>query len=329
MNRRIPIRRSMQAALAALAVATGPFATAAQAQQYPNRPVRVMVGFAAGSGPDILARAVSVQLSLDLGQSFFIENRTGANGTIAAKAVIDAAPDGHMLLYSSSAITTTPYIYKNISFDILRDLAPIATVGILDGYLMLVNPSLPIHTVPQFIAYAKKNRVLYGSPGVGNLLHLTAELFNVKAGIAMEHVPYKGASEVVTALLQGSIQVMFVTAPSSLPLVKEGKLRAIGHTGTKPFPELPDVPLVSAAVPGFVTAGSWGMFFAPAKTPRTIVDQLNAAIQHALKIPAVADVVQRAGYEPDKRSAAQTAEFFRQEVAAAADAVRAAGIQPN
>ena len=151
----------------------------------------------------------------------------------------------------------------------LRDLAPIATVGILDGYLMLVNPALPVHTVGEFIAYARKHRVLYGSPGVGNLLHLAAEQFKIKAAIPMEHIPYKGASEVVTALLQGSIQVMFVTAPSSLSaLVNEGKLRAIGHTGTKPFPELPDVPLVSASVPGFSTAGSWGMFFAPARTPR-------------------------------------------------------------
>ncbi len=321
--------RHLMQAIAALAVASGVSAAAAQAQHYPNRPIRVIVGFAAGSGPDILARAVSAQLGVDLGQSFFVENRTGANGTIGAKAVVDAAPDGHTLLYSSSAITTTPYIYKNISFDVLRDLAPIATVGILDGYLMLVNPSLPVHTVAEFIAHAKKNRVLYGSPGVGNLLHLTAELFNVKAGISMEHVPYKGASEVVTALLQGSIQVMFVTAPSSLPLVKEGKLRAIGHTGTKPFPELPDLPLVSAALPGFSTAGSWGMFFAPAKASPAIVDKLNAAVQHALKAPAVADVVQRAGYEPDGRSAAQTAEFFRQEVVAAGEAVRAAGIQPN
>ena len=321
------MRHVMQAVLAIVAGAL--VAAAAQAQPYPNRPIRVVVGFAAGSGPDILARAVSAQLGVDLGQNFFVENRTGANGTIGAKAVVDAAPDGHTLLYSSSAITTTPYVYKNISFDVLRDLAPIATVGILDGYLMLVNPALPVHTVPEFIAYAKTNRVLYGSPGVGNQLHLTAELFNVKAGLSMQHIPYKGASEVVTALLQGSIQVMFVTAPSSLPLVKEGKLRAIGHTGQKPFPDLPELPLVSATVPGFSTAGSWGMFFAPAKTSPAILDKLNDGVQHALKAPAVADVVQRAGYEPDGRSAPQTADFFRQEVAAAGEAVRAAGIQPN
>ena len=179
-------------------------AAPAVAQPYPNRPVRIVVGFAAGSGPDIIARAVGTQLGTDLGHNFYVENRLGANGTIAAKAVVDAAPDGYSLHYTSSAISTTPYIYKKAAFDILRDFAPIATVGILDGYLMLVNPATPVRTVPEFIAYAKANRVLYGSPGVGNLLHLTAELFNVHTGLKMEHVPYRGASEVLTALCRAA-----------------------------------------------------------------------------------------------------------------------------
>ena len=145
--------------------------------------------------------------------------------------------------------------------------------------------------MPEFIAYAKANRVLYGSPGVGNLLHLTAELFNLKAGIKMEHVPYRGASEVLTALMQGSIQVTFVTPATALPLIEQGKLRAIGFNGRKPFPELPDVPLVSASVPSIPPTEHLGIFFAPAKTPAAIVDKLNAAIRHALTVPAVANVV--------------------------------------
>jgi tripartite-type tricarboxylate transporter receptor subunit TctC len=317
------VRTSLVAALVA------GFAAQAAAQQYPNRPVRIVVGFAAGSGPDIIARSVGNQLGTELGHNFYVENRLGANGTIAAKAVADAAPDGHSLHYTSSAISTTPYVYKKAAFDILRDFAPIATAGILDGYLMLVNPASPIRTVPEFIAHAKQNRVLYGSPGVGNLLHLTAELFNVHTGLKMEHVPYRGASEVLTALMQDSVQVMFVTAVTSIALVKEGKLRAIGFTGRKPCPDLPDVPLISASVPSFPPTGSWGIFLAPAKTPQPIVDKLNASIRHALAVPMVANVVQRSGYEPDGRDAAQTAEFFRKEVAAAGDAVRAAGIQPN
>ncbi len=197
----------------------------AQAQPYPNRPVRIVVGFAAGSGPDIIARAVGAQLGTDLGQNFFVENRLGANGTIAAKAVADAAPDGYTLLYTSSGFSTTPYIYKKAAFDVLRDFAPIATGGILDGYVLVVNPSLPIKSVPDLIAYAKANRVLYGSPGVGNLLHIITELFNLKTGIKLEHVPYRGASEVINALLQGSIQVAFLTPATTVALIEEGKLR--------------------------------------------------------------------------------------------------------
>ena len=312
--------------VAAMAVLAG---GAAQAQTYPTHPVRVLVGFAAGSGPDVLARTLAIQLGADLGQSFVIENRLGANGTIAARAVAQAEPDGYTLLYSSSSITSTPFIYKTPGFDVLRDLAPIATTGILDGYLLLVHPSLPVHTVPEFIAYAKTHRVLYGSPGVGNGLHLATELFKIAAGIEMEHVPYRGASEVANALLGQNIQFMMVTPTSVIGLVKDGKLRAIGFSGAKPFPELPDVPLVRDSVPKFSVSSTWGMFYAPGKTPSSIVDRLNAAVRHALHVKAVADVVGRAGYVPDERNAAQTAEFFRLEVAATGEAVKAANIQPQ
>src|SRR5215216_6172316 len=226
-------------------------ASAAQAQQYPTRPVKVVVGFAAGSGPDVLARTVSQQVAADLGQQFYVENRTGANGTIATKQVIQSEPDGHTLLFSSSSISPTPYVYKNLGYDLLHDLAPVATVGILDGFLMLVHPSLPVRSVPEFIAYAKSNRVLYGTPGVGNILHLVTEVFSRKAGITMEHVPYKGASEVLTALLGGSIQVMFVTPPSVIGVVRDKQVRALTYTGQKPFPEFPEVPLLKNDVPDF------------------------------------------------------------------------------
>jgi tripartite-type tricarboxylate transporter receptor subunit TctC len=322
------VKRSTAIALALLACVVG-FFDVAQAQSYPNRPVRLVVGFAAGSGPDIVARAVGAQLAADLGQNFFVENRLGANGTIAAKAVADAAPDGYTLLYTSSGFSTTPYIYKKATFDVLRDFAPIATAGILDGYVLVANTATPIKTVGDLIAYAKANRVLYGSPGVGNLLHIVTELFNLKTGIKLEHVPYRGASEVVNALLQGSIQVAFLSPTTVVGLIDEGKLRGVGFSGSKPFPELPNVPLVSASVPGFPPSSTWGIFFAPAKTPTAIVDKLNGAIRHALTAPAVVNVVTKAGYIPDGRSAAQTAEFFRQEVEAAGEAVKAAGIQPN
>lgn len=303
-------------------------ASAAQAQQYPDHPIRVFVGYAAGSGPDIQARTVAHQLSISLGQSFVVENRTGANGTIAARTVAQSNPDGYTLLFSSSSITPTPYIYKALGYDILTDLKPISTIGILDGIFMLVDAKSSIKTVPEFIAYAKKNRVLYGSPGVGNELHLVTELFSQQAGIKMEHVPYKGASEVMTGLLSGSVQVMFVTPPSVMGLIKDGRVRPLAFTGSKQFAPFPNVPLMKDFLPNF-THGSWGMFFAPGKTPEPIIEKLNGAVHAALREPAVANVMQRDGYFPDNRNATETAAFFRQAVKEAEGAVKAAGIQPN
>jgi tripartite-type tricarboxylate transporter receptor subunit TctC len=301
----------------------------AQAQQYPDHPVRVVVGYAAGSGPDIQARTVAAQLSISLGQQFFVENRLGANGTIAARSVAQATPDGYTLLFSSNGIAPTPYIYKQLGYGIYKDITPIATQGILDGLLMLVDDKSSIKTLQQFIEHAKKERVNYGSPGVGNGLHLATELFSKAAGIKMQHIPYKGASEVMTGMLTGSVEVMFVTPPSVMGLVKDGRVRALAFTGSKPFPALPDVPLVKDIVPGFEPIGSWGMFFAPGKTPPELVDKLNAAIHAALLVPTVANVMQRDGYIPDKRNAAETAAFFRKEVEATGEAVKAAGIEPN
>jgi tripartite-type tricarboxylate transporter receptor subunit TctC len=309
-------------------------AVAAQAQTYPDRPaypdrpVHVLVGFGAGSGPDIQARTVSQAMGAALGQAFIVENRPGANGTLAARAVTQAEPDGYTLLFSSSSIAPTPYIYKSLGYNLLTDLKPIATIGQLDGVFMLVDAKSPITSVPELIAYAKKNRVLYGSPGVGNELHLKAELFNQQAGIRMEHVPYKGAAEVMTGLLSGAVQVMFVTPPSVAGLIKQGTVRALAFTGSKPFAAFPDVPLMKQYLPAYVK-GSWAMFFAPGKTPDGLVNKLNGAVHAALLQPEVAGIMQRDGYMPDKRDAAETAAFFRQQVEETAATVKAAGIEPN
>jgi tripartite-type tricarboxylate transporter receptor subunit TctC len=302
---------------------------AARAQTYPARTVKVVVGYSAGGGPDIQARALSQQLGKDLGQPFFVENHPGANGTIAARLVAQSGEDGYTLLYTSSSIIPTPYIYKSLGYDTLTDLRPIATAGILDGLLMLVDATSPIHSVPEFIAAAKKDHLAYGSPGVGNILHLAAEIFCQKTGVTMQHVPYKGASEVSAALLGGNIQVMFVTPPSVMGLLRDGRLRPIAYTGTKPFPTFPDVPLMQSFVPDFAPIGSWGMFLASGKMPTAIVDTLNGAVRKALLAPEVAAVMQRDGFFPDERNAEQTATFFREQVAWAGAAVKAAGIEAN
>jgi tripartite-type tricarboxylate transporter receptor subunit TctC len=301
----------------------------AQAQQYPDHPVRVIVGYAAGGGPDIQARTVAQQLSLNLGQQFFVENRTGANGTIATRSVVQSKPDGYTLLFSSNGIAPTPYIYKNLGYYIFTDLTPVATIGVLDGLFMLVDAKSPYNTLQEFIDHAKKGRALYGSPGVGNGLHLAAEIFSNKAGIKMQHIPYKGASEVMTGMLSGSIEVMFVTPPSVMGLIKDGRVRALAFTGSKPFPAFPNVPLMNDMLPGFEPIGSWGMFFAPAKTPPEIIEELNFAVRAALQAPAVAPIMQRDGYMPDNRNVAETTAYFHQEVKLMGDAVKAAGIEPN
>jgi tripartite-type tricarboxylate transporter receptor subunit TctC len=308
-------------------------AAAAQAQDavanYPDHPVRVIVGYAAGSGPDIHARTVAAQLSNDLGKNFFVENKLGANGTLATRTVVQAEPDGYTILFTSNGIAPTPFIYKSLGYDIFSDLKPISTQGILDGLLILVDAKSDIKTLQQLIDKAKNGRVLYGSPGVGNGLHLATELFSKAAHIKMEHVPYKGASEVMNGMLAGSVDVMFVTPPSVIGLIKAGRVRALAFTGTEPFPAFPDVPLAKDIVPGFEPIGSWGIFLAPGKTPDAIVNKLNKAIQAALKSPKVAEVMQRDGYVPDNRTPAETAAFFRKEVAATGDAVKAAGIEPQ
>jgi tripartite-type tricarboxylate transporter receptor subunit TctC len=319
--------KAMLRTFAALALALS--CASAQAQSYPQHAVKVVVGFAAGSGPDIQARTLSQQLTSTLGQSFYVENRLGANGTIAARSVAQASPDGHTMLFSSSSITPTPHIYKNLGYDTLTDLRPVATVGILDGMFMLVDAKSPIRTLGEFIERAKRDRLIYGSPGVGNILHLATEIFSQKAGISLQHIPYKGASEVMNALLGGSVQVMFVTPPSVMGLLKDGRVRAVAFTGSKPFAPFPDVPLMKDLLPGYQPMGSWGMFFVPGKTPDAIVDKLNASIRDALKVPAVAAIMQRDGYVPDNRTAAEAAAFFRSEVERIGHAVKAAGIAPN
>jgi tripartite-type tricarboxylate transporter receptor subunit TctC len=319
----------MHRLLTFIALTASLVSTTAHAEQYPDHPVRVIVGYAAGSGPDIQARTVAAQLSLDLGQQFFVENRTGANGTIGTRSVVQSKPDGYTLLFSSNGIAPTPFVYKNLGYDIFTDLTPIATIGILDGLFMLVDAKSSYKTLQEFIDHANKERAVFGSPGVGNGLHLAAEIFSKKAGIKMQHIPYKGASEVMTGMLSGSVEVMFVTPPSVMGLLKDGRVRALAFTGSKPFPAFPNVPLMKDMLPGFEPIGSWGMFFAPGKTPPEIVNKLNVAVHKALLVPAVASVMQRDGYIPDKRNVAETAEYFRQEVQAMGEAVKAAGIEPN
>jgi tripartite-type tricarboxylate transporter receptor subunit TctC len=296
------------------------------AEQYPSHPIRVIVPFAPGGAPDVVARIVAAAIEKPLGQSLIVENRTGANGIVGMQAVATADPDGYTLLDVPPAFVVNPSVYKTLPFDIFRDFAPIANAGISAGYLVMVRPGLPVHSIAELIDYAKSHRLLYGSAGVGNTLHLAAALFCAKAGVEMEHVPFHGAAPIMTALLTGTIDLTFAT-PTSAGFVTSGQLRAIGFTGKAPLPELPNVPLVKDTLPSFDIEGSWEGWLAPAKTPPEIVARLNSEIRTALKISAFHDAIEKAGYEPTDMSPAEFTAFLHAEAERYAQAVKAAKIE--
>lgn len=298
------------------------------AEPYPTRPIRLIVPFAPGGAPDVVARIVAGAIEKPLGQSVIVENRTGANGIVGMQAVAAADPDGYTLLDTPPAFVVNPSVYKTLGFDIFSDFAPVANVGISAGYLVMVRPGLPVNTIAELIDYAKSHRLLYGSAGIGNTLHLAAALFCAKAGVEMQHVPFRGAAPIMTALLAGTIDLTFAT-PTSASFVKSGQLRAIGFTGKARLPDLPTVPLVKDTLPSFDIEGSWEGWLAPVKTPAEIVAKLNNEIRGVLKTPTVRDAIVKAGYEPTDMSPAEFGDFLHAEARRYAEAVKAANIEPQ
>jgi tripartite-type tricarboxylate transporter receptor subunit TctC len=257
----------------------------ARAQTYPARPVRVIVGFPPGGGIDIIARLMGKWLSERLGQPFVIENRPGASSNIATEAAVRAAPDGYTILMVGvfNAVNTT--LYEKLNFNFIRDIMPVATITRAPN-IMVVHPSFPAKTVPDFIAYARANpgKVDMASDGIGNNGHVVDELFKMMAGVNMVHVPYRGGAPALTDLFGGQVQVMFATMPASIQYVRAGRLRALAVTTATRSEALPDVPTVGEFLPGF-EASVWYGVGAPRKTPAEIVEKLNNEINAALADP--------------------------------------------
>ena len=282
---RSPRRRFLHLAAGALALPA--VARLAWAQSYPTRPVRIIVGFAAGGATDIVARLMGQWLSERLGQQFVIENRPGASTNIATEAVVNAPADGNTLLMVSPSNAVNASLYDKLNFVFLRDIAPVAGITRVAN-VMVVNLSVPAQTVPEFIAYAKANpdQINMASGGTGSSNHISGELFKMMAGVKMVHVPYRGGSPALADLMGGQVQVLFIAVPSSIEYIRAGKLRALAVTTAKRSDAVPDLPTVGEFVPGYEESNWWGLG-APKNTPTAIVDRLNQEVNNALADPKI------------------------------------------
>jgi tripartite-type tricarboxylate transporter receptor subunit TctC len=271
--------------LAAGAAALPAVVRIARADTYPSHPVRLVVGFAAGSTTDILARMMGQWLSQRLGQQFVIENRPGAGGNIGAETVVKASPDGYTLLMVPPAVAANDALYEHLNFDFIRDTAPIAGVVRLPN-VAEVHPSVPVQTIPELIAYAKANKLSYASAGIGTPSHLAGQLFNIMTGVNLQNVPYRGDGPAMADLIAGQIPLAFATTIASIAHIRAGQLRPLGVTTLKRSDVLPDLPSISEFVPGYETS-SWFGIAAPAGTPADIIEVLNRQTNAGLADPAI------------------------------------------
>jgi tripartite-type tricarboxylate transporter receptor subunit TctC len=299
----------------------------ARAQTYPTRSVLLLVGYAPGGPTDICARLISQSLSQRLGQQFVVENRSGAGSNIATEAAVQAAPDGYTLLLVTSSNAINATLYRNLNFDFIRDIAPIA--GIMQAPSVLeVNPSVPIKSVPEFIAYAKANpgKINMGTAGNGSPPHMFGELFKAMAGVDLAVVGYRGGGPALVDLLSGQVQVMFEGITSSIGYIKAGKLRALAVTSAKRSAALPDIPTIGEFVPGYDAAGWFGLG-APKGTPQPIIDMLSKAIGEVLADPAMKARFADLGAEPMPMTAAEFGNLVADDTQKWAKVIRSADIK--
>ena len=282
------------------------WAFSALGQDYPTRPVRIVIPLSPGGTTDVPGRIIAQKLSETLGQQFFVENRAGAGGTIGTDYVAKAKPDGYTLLLTASPFVIAPHVYKNMPYDALADFAPV--IRIASGpYVLVVHPSLGVNSVKELIAQAKKDpgKIDFASSGNGSAQHLVTELFLYMTGIKLNHVPYKGSGPAQQDLMSGIIKVSFVGTPIAIPHMKSGRLNALGVSAAKRSPEMPDVPTIAeAGVPGY-EAIVWIGMLAPAGTPREIVARLNGEIGKLVRTDEVKKLLAPTGMEPDPDTPAQ------------------------
>ena len=322
---KLPRRRFLQ--LTAGAVALPAVSGRASAQAYPSQPIRIIVGFAAGSGSDIFARLMGQWLSERLGQTVLIENRPGGGGNIGTEAVVKAPPDGYTLLQWVPANAVNNTLYEKLNFNFLRDIAPVAGTA-RTPYVLVVNPELPVRTVDEFIAHAKANpgKLNFASAGVGTGIHMAGEQFKLMAGVNTVHVPYRGAAGAMTDLIGGQVQLMFDTTAASIPHIKAGKVRPLAVTTAARSALLPELPTVADFVPGYEASGPFGLG-APKNTPPEIVEKLNKEINAVLADPKVKARLADLGSEPLTGSPAEIGRMLVNETEKWAKVIKTANIK--
>ena len=315
--------------LAAAAAGQPAASRIAKAQGYPTRVVRIIVGFAAGGGVNITARLIGQWLSERLGQSFVTENRAGAGGNIGTEVVVNAPPDGYTLLLATVPNTVNATLYEKLNFNFARDIAPVAGI-IRVPQVVLVHPSVPAMTVPNFIGHAKANpgKVSMASAGIGSAPHMAGELFNVMAGVNMFHVPYRGQGPALTDLLSGQVQVLFATTPGTTDFIRTGKLRALAVTTASRAEVLPDLPTVADFVPGY-EATQWYGIGAPKNTPAETINTLNREINAALTDPRMKARFAELGGEALAGSSAEFGRLIADETEKWAKVVKFARLKPE
>lgn len=304
-------------------------AGAVYAQPYPAKPVRIVVPFAPGGGTDVIARQLAAGMSESLKRQVIVDNRAGANGIVGTEIVARSPADGYTLLFVSSPHSINPSVYAKLPYDTLRDFAPVSLVA-LSPYVLVVHPSLPARNVKEFVALAKKrpDQILYGSGGSGSSAHLSAELFNQLAGVKLREVPFKGAGPALIGTISGEVAVVFGNALTVKPHIESGRLRALGIASAKRSASAPALPTIAeAGVPGYRSEAVLG-FLAPAKTPRAIIDTLNAEAHKAMRQPATVEAMRRMAVDIELSTPEEFGRLIESEMQRWSKVVRALNLKP-
>lgn len=298
----------------------------ASPQEYPAKPVRVVVGFPAGGGSDLIARLVAQKLSGALGQPAVVENRPGASANIAGELVAKSAPDGYTLLFGNSSLSISPAVFRKLNYDPVKDLVPISMASSYP-FTLAVHPSLPVRSVRELVALAKAkpDALDYASAGAGTMSHLAMELLRLKTGIKVTNLPYKGAAPASVSLISGETQLAFLVMPVAAPQIKAGKLRGLGVAAPTRSAAAPEVPtMIEAGVEGHV-ALQWNGFFAPARTPHAVLDRLHREVAKAVHLPDVKQRFEAEGATPAGTTPSEFASFYRAEAEKWADVAKRSG----